>query len=280
MSIGQKAWNKIEFSDFETLEIIEHYKTKNTKEIGDLFNCSHVTIGNLLKANGIKLIRKNTKKILKYSLKIDYFENIDTEKKAYYLGLLYADGNISKDYNKMSLSLKGDDKLLLLDFKEELGYGGDLYFSNQKLNNKIYSKATLQISSKIFCKHLIKKGCYPNKSLSLTFPTTEQVPEYLIRHFIRGYFDGDGCIYTNKNKISLNITGTEHVINNIKQTFDKNLDVKCKILTAKTKNTIYLLELYCNNSVKAFDFLYGSCTTYLLRKFTKFEQYKKLKNGN
>jgi intein-encoded DNA endonuclease-like protein len=279
MSVGQKAWNKIEFLDFEVVEIIEHYKTKNTKEIGNLFNCSHVTIGKLLKINGVKLIRKNTKKILKYSLKIDYFESIDTEKKAYYLGLLYADGNISNDNNKMSISLKGEDTLLLFDFKKELGYGGKLYFSNQKLNGKLYSKTTLQISSKTFCSHLIKNGCHSKKSLILKFPTPEQVPEHLIHHFIRGYFDGDGCIYTNKNRITLNIAGTENVVNNIKQIFDTNLNVKCSVLTAKTKNTIYLLELYCNNSVKAFNFLYESCSICLNRKFAKFEQYKKLKNG-
>ena len=41
---------------------------------------------------------------------------------------------------------------------------------------------------------LIKQGCVPNKSLILTFPNKHQVPENLINHFIRGYFDGDGSI--------------------------------------------------------------------------------------
>lgn len=41
---------------------------------------------------------------------------------------------------------------------------------------------------------LIKQGCIPNKSLVLTFPNKHQVPENLINHFIRGYFDGDGSI--------------------------------------------------------------------------------------
>lgn len=41
---------------------------------------------------------------------------------------------------------------------------------------------------------LINKGCGINKSLILKFPDETQVPQNLISHFIRGYFDGDGCV--------------------------------------------------------------------------------------
>ena len=51
---------------------------------------------------------------------------------------------------------------------------------------------------------LIKQGCIPNKSLVLTFPNKHQVPENLINHFIRGYFDGDGSInYEIREKYSV-----------------------------------------------------------------------------
>lgn len=54
----------------------------------------------------------------------------------------------------------------------------------------------------VYCVHLTsdnmfvdlcKHGCVPNKSLILTFPRT--IPDNLIHHFIRGYFDGDGSVF-------------------------------------------------------------------------------------
>ena len=58
-------------------------------------------------------------------------------------------------------------------------------------------------SDKMF-NDLIKQGCIPNKSLVLTFPNKYQVPENLINHFIRGYFDGDGSInYGIREKYSI-----------------------------------------------------------------------------
>ncbi len=42
------------------------------------------------------------------------------------------------------------------------------------------------------CNDLIGHGATIRKSLTLTFPT--HLDEKLIKHFLRGYFDGDGCI--------------------------------------------------------------------------------------
>lgn len=66
---------------------------------------------------------------------------------------------------------------------------------------------------------LIKQGCVPNKSLILTFPNKYHVPKNLINHFIRGYFDGDGCITRrtrgDHSQISCSITSTEDMCNSI-----------------------------------------------------------------
>ena len=57
---------------------------------------------------------------------------------------------------------------------------------------------------------LNKLGVVERKSLILTFPTEQQVPKHLMPHFIRGYFDGDGSVYKQKQgntKIEIGGTG-------------------------------------------------------------------------
>jgi len=59
---------------------------------------------------------------------------------------------------------------------------------------------------------LIALGCIPRKSLLLKFPTSNQVPEHLIRHFIRGYFDGDGHFTNTEKCFEAGYIGTEDFI--------------------------------------------------------------------
>lgn len=63
------------------------------------------------------------------------------------------------------------------------------------------------------CKQdLINLGCVPKKSLILTFPSEEQIPKKLIKHFIRGYFDGDGWFTNTEKCFQVGIIGTENFI--------------------------------------------------------------------
>lgn len=81
-------------------------------------------------------------------------------------------------------------------------------------------RCRMHLISKHFKTRLCELGCIPNKSLILKFPDENLVPKNLIKHFIRGYFDGDGCIsysFLNKEKdiISprLSLLGTENFLN-------------------------------------------------------------------
>jgi len=55
----------------------------------------------------------------------------------------------------------------------------------------------VSINSKKIVSDLINLGCTNNKSKTITMP---KIPDNLIDHFIRGYFDGDGWIIIDKNK--------------------------------------------------------------------------------
>ena len=130
----------------------------------------------------------------KYDRDQHYFDKIDTPNKAYILGLLYADGNNHSKHNSITLSLQEEDKELLEQIRSELKYEGPLRFTPlNKKNLKHKNAYVLCINDEYLSHQLIHWGVVDNKSLILTFP--QFLPDDLISHFVRGYFDGDGCIY-------------------------------------------------------------------------------------
>ena len=112
--------------------IINYYLSKpmTLLEVEKKFNLSHPTITTILKD-----IPKYPKaKIKNPALKERFFEKIDSEEKAYFLGLLISDGNVFKDNTgrqaSISITLDLKDEYMLLKFKEVLqantsvGYDG------------------------------------------------------------------------------------------------------------------------------------------------------------
>ena len=174
----------------QKIEIIQKYKTGNCTcvSLGKEYNMSHNGIRYLLVSNNIVLKTMSQAKI-KYSLNEHYFNIIDTEDKAYFLGLLYADGYNNEKENIITLSLQEDDIGILKTFNNFLSSNRPiLSIISKKKNRKILSK--LSIRNKNISTNLSYLGCKQKKSFILTFPTTDKLPESLIKHFIRGYFDG------------------------------------------------------------------------------------------
>lgn len=117
----------------------------------------------------------------------NYFEFIDSEDKAYWLGFIYADGCVTKDHKQLIINLAPKDYNHLEKFKQCIQGKYQIRFKD---NNRYVSYC---VSCKQFIEYLINDGCIPHKSLILQFPNTNILPIEYRRHFIRGYFDGDGC---------------------------------------------------------------------------------------
>ena len=211
----------------------------------------------------------------------NYFGNIDTEEKAYWLGFLYADGCISKDYKHLRLYIG-------IIYKEHLYKFVNTIKSDNKVS--IHGEDNQFIKTCICCKQmcldLSKNGCVPNKSLILEFPNKDIVPTHLLRHFIRGYFDGDGCIShstgmrkrpdRNINKLypydkwTLKFVGTKSMMEGIAYYMNMNN----KLYNQISKKNHYTLKCGGKSLVKEkLDILYENATIYLDRKYDK---YKKL----
>lgn len=180
---GTIAWSE----DQMKYIISEYKKGKTLSALGREFGVSYSTIRNLLKRKGIKT------KGNKHNFPRDefYFSNIDSEEKAYWLGFLYADGCVHSNSNEISITLKDRDHLekfrKAIKSNNKIGESIDKRFSSMP---KIYH---FSIKDKQLKSDLIKWGCVPNKSLTLT--KIPNIPRDFVSHFIRGYFDGDGSLH-------------------------------------------------------------------------------------
>lgn len=237
-------------------------QNKSCNWIGNYFGCFHSTISSLLKKDN--LLENKEIRLKKYKRKINenFFEKIDTEEKAYWLGFLYADGNVSNEKQKnLQICLSSEDKEHLLKFSEDI----ESEYSVGEYNYKS-EVVQLRIPNEKIVNDLINCGCFPRKTFILKAPSKEIVPDSLKRHFIRGYFDGDGC----KSKTHLIFLGTENLLNWISK--ELPIEHKTKVIKPNGKN-IYRFGLSVSSlerDKKIYDYFYKDSKIFLERKRVKF----------
>lgn len=218
----------------------------------------------------------------------NYFDTIDTEEKAYWLGFLFADGNISKSsymrkngkikngVYKIEVSLKSEDTEHLEKFAKALNYNKPIKISKASFDKK---RCRLQFNNKHMWTTLNALGCTPNKSLTLNFPKLEMFKnKWLIYSFIRGYVDGDGNIgFCDKNhtKMQLRILGTAEFLTKLQQ----QLPLECDNKLIKDGN-IYQLIFNAKRGAYVCSILYKGSSIYLNRKFSLYEKYCRLYEGS
>jgi hypothetical protein len=218
----------------------------------------------------------------KYTVNENYFSVIDTEKKAYFLGLLYADGtNYIGKRNRFELQLTEKDRELVDALKEDIEYTGPVHVIKSHIApNKDFTKEyickpliRLNISSKKICEDLYNLGVFNNKTFKLQFPTEEQVPKELVWHFLRGYTDGDGYIRTTE----WSIISTEKFCTETSSIINQVLGLNKKV---KSRDTIFESGVHGSLNVEILlDKLYENSTMYLDRKYQKYLIVKECNNS-
>lgn len=256
---------KFKFTDEEFLAAIE--AKKSIKEMMELFKVGKGSIIKRLKKFDIKLHNYHNED--KFDSTV--FDSIDTEEKAYWLGFIYADGSISSQTGKYSfeLSLKGADIGHLHKFNSFMKYKGD----NVKLNktsckNKTFDRCRWVIGNKHLWETLNNYGCVPNKSLVLEFPKEEIFKNKdLIRHFLRGYFDGDGCIsISRKDQISCSVLGTKSFLEKYLEYCPDNIGIQIK----QPKGRVSVFSYSTKRAIDFAEFLYSDSNVYLDRKYNRY----------
>ena len=229
-------------------------------------------LAKMLEELGVKTTSGNHYR--KYFFNFNFFEKVDNELIAYWLGFLYADGCIlpQNKYGEQEfkIAINEMDLELLEKFKEDIKSTYPIRYDHSK-NNSIVIQS---LRSQKTVEDLKKLGCFENKSLSLQFPTSEQVPEEYIHHFIRGYFDGDGSIskYQKKENYKysyhINIVGTQDFITKLYNYFQMG-----SIYPDKRKQNSWYLNIGGNKQVqKVYEIMYKNATRYMKRKYDKFQE--------
>lgn len=274
------AINIKKFSDEQIQQIVEDYLNgKSMRQIEKDYNVARQSVANYLEEKQIKTTKGNHYR--KYKHQYDFFENINTEEKAYWLGFMFADGYIvdySKKYgeDKFGITLHSKDKKTLEQFKKSIKSTNpitDVSSNGRQLHRII-------MSSQKTVNDLISHGCVKQKSLILKPPIG--VPQELIHHFIRGYFDGDGSIFWNKSAFerhdtwnipsySINITSTKEMIEwLIDQIGFGNIQKEKR----RTKTWYYIQD--GNKKVKQFcDYIYKDATIFMERKYQLYQDLLK-----
>lgn len=202
------------------------------------------------------------------------FKKIDSADSAYWLGFLYADGSIRKDRNEITLDLQEQDKKAVEDFHHYCNNKNSIRTHNITKNGKTYVSYVSGFSSAQVKENLINLGCVPKKSLILTFPTEQQVPQEFIYDFIRGYIDGDGYVQYDqtKHRYRIIILGTKEFLQGLIQRL--GLFEHCSINQDKNSN-IYVLTISKKENVfNLLVKLYENSKFHLQRKFEVYEKAK------
>lgn len=252
-------------------KLYEEGKTLN--EISEILGCTRQSLSYRLKKRGVKILRKD----IMSNLKSDVFDEITTEEQAYWLGFLFADGNISAKDFYIRVNLAGKDLQHLNKLKNFLNYERDVLTYKTPQG---YYMSRLSVSNKHLWNRLNEVGCVPNKSNVLKFPNELFVgKEDLVRHFIRGYWDGDGCLtYRNKEhtRAGINVISTMDFLREMEKHLPVNKPKKTIRKKHKSNDVIGMWEKEDRAAYRVAEYLYKDSSIYLERKYEKYLEYCRL----
>lgn len=189
-------------------------KGRSIKSLAEELNAYHQNVSNL-----IKKYRPDSKFTLNPG-NLEYFRNINTDKKAYFVGFIAADGALvkTKTSTSLTITIHSKDRIILDSLKEDIGCDHEV----KKLTKKDHVRFV--ISRKEHIKALNDLGIESNKSL--TMPSIiHNIPKEFRKAFLRGYFDGDGSIFKTvtasrpKGRYYVSIRGTEDFLNDYIKVF-------------------------------------------------------------
>jgi len=262
------------FKTLDENEIVELFKQGKTKKyLAGLFGISVGPIKRILRKHGVK-------RPIKYPLDECAF-SVFTDASCYWAGFIAADGWVGKigRSNRISVELSVKDAFHLKKLCRFIKRDENLTKRIKNLNGKNFSSCTLTICNKNITQEIMKNfNLVPAKSLILSPPNN--MPLELARDYIRGYFDGDGCICTRKKGkiIIFNlISGSKDILVWMNGIIFNSAGIKMNVRKCKDRN-MYVIQTERNNAKIILDWLYSDSIseTRLDRKYEKYLESCKL----
>lgn len=262
------SWNEKGLSEIITEEFLirEHFENdKSIRQIARELNCGKTTVLSYMKKFDLTPQRQRYNQYgRKYQYNDDFFENIDNEEKAYWLGFIMADG--------YTLHTKKQKRLrIALGLKDENHLNKFLFSIDSNIDIKYDGKNPyVDVNSTKMCDDLSKLGIVPNKSNNEIVP---EISENLLSHFIRGLFDGDGSWiitkHSNCETMSFDLLSSKECLYEI-QSIMKKSGISFPQVSIFERKGIWCLRCHKREDVlKIIDFMYSEATIYLERKYQK-----------
>ena len=215
-----------------------------------------------------------TRNQLKYSVNEEFFDRW-TRQMAYVLGFTFADGNIHRTSLAWDVQLR--DKNVLQKIKKFLK-------ATYPISLQRKSSYRLRINNQILIGGAIRVGLLPKKNIRNQLPL---IPKNLVRHFVRGYLDGDGWIImrnrgNNNKEIDIGFSsGNRKFLEDLKSIIFRNTEIlatqgvrkRLKTTPKKVISVTYMLEYYTSKAIKIADWLYSNLEKddlFLDRKHKKY----------
>ena len=269
-------FKKTPWSDEEINFVKDNYMEMKTSDISRLLNRTMSSIE-------IKAARMGLKKY-PYICDYHYFDEIDTEEKAYWFGFLTADGwiNKSKKTNAgvVGIELQYGDIGHLKKFNKSIG--GNYQITDRwrtcslstKNPNKKHHTCVIRIFSITMYETLCNLGFSNNKSYDFHIP---EIREDLIRHYIRGYFDGDGCLCFTNRSFHINFTTASKILNDDISNMLRlnNFNINEYNYVNDFNTIMYKIDIcHLQDKINFLDWIYKDCSIYLDRKYKKYLKVK------
>jgi intein-encoded DNA endonuclease-like protein len=250
-------------------EVIKKYEElKSIQKVAKYFKVSISPIKRILFDNEIFLSNR------RYSFDKTFFDNIDSEEKAYWLGFIYADGYIRerKSGNSLEMKLAEKDNSHLILFRSHIKSTHKITYGTNKVkyNGGISESKIchLAIYSYEIVDSIKKQGVHSRKTFTIGKPN---IGDEFTGHFIRGYFDGDGSFSFNPSKF---INKTQIV--SASEEFRNFLidELKKNNITINLYSEIKLQIQNKVDNLKFYNYIYRNATVYLERKKEKYEEFR------
>ena len=239
--------------------IIEDYLSGiGVVDLAQKNNVHRTTIQRYLKKHNIPLRKKTPKN--KYN--ITFFNTYTTES-CYWAGFISADGCVRSGRDTLQIKLSIVDYNHLLKFKEAISFTGDVKIYGDACSISLSGKWVVDSLNDVF-------DIYPRKTPTIDIP--KNIPTCMIPHYVRGYFDGDGCItYTSCLTVSF-ASGSHDMLHSLTNIF---YDIGVRL---KSRNDTPPINSGCQisysgkNAIKILRWLYYESDdhTRMCRKYDKY----------
>ena len=254
-------------NDIREKVLSDYQQGKSVPELSKQYQIKTGTIyswtkeANISRSKGVKSLCNN----------IEYFDTIDTEMKAYMLGFIIADGNVSIHNNQYSLKIKiqRQDRYLLEKLLEELDCTNAITDTREKTTfaKTEHDYSGISITSRHLVESLINLKVIPAKTGYEEMPV---ILKHLERHMIRGFFDGDGIACCTDKNHAFGFVGNGFITQQILQMIGGEWEQVTQHPHWITKN-LYQTTTSKESRIKhLYHYMYDNSSFYLVRKHDKF----------